>query len=168
MADALAERWGIPFRREGRVRVAEGTLDDGTAVVLLKPQTYMNRSGTALGPLLATPDFDATRDLLIVVDEVALPLGRFRLRPGGSPGGHNGLKSVQGALGNQEYARLRIGVGPKPEGWDLADYVLAPFSPDEWDTLSGLVPTFADAADCWARAGLDEAMNRFNQPRTAP
>jgi len=150
------------------VRVAEGILDDGTSVVILKPQTYMNRSGTALGPLLATPDFDPARDLLVVVDEAALPLGRFRFRADGSAGGHNGLKSVQGALGNQAWARLRIGVGLKPDSMDLADHVLDPFPADEWETLTALVPALVEATDCWTRSGIDEAMNRFNHPRTSP
>lgn len=168
LADALADRWGIAFRRDGRAHQAQGTLDDGTSVVLLKPQTYMNRSGTALGALFAEPGFDPGRDLLVVVDDVALPVGRFRFRPDGSAGGHNGLKSIEAALGHQAWARLRIGVGPKPQGWDLADYVLDAFPPDEWDALKDLVPTLVDAADCWTRAGMLEAMNRFNQPRTSP
>lgn len=137
-------------------------------MILLEPLTYMNRSGTALGPLLADREFDPSTEMLVVVDEVALPLGRFRLRPDGSAGGHNGLKSVQGALGSPAYARLRIGVGPKPEGLDLADYVLDPFPDDEWRLLTALLPTLVDAVDCWTRNGIDEAMNRFNQPRTTP
>ena len=164
----MAVHWGLTFRRAGRVRVAEGELGDGTPVVILKPQTYMNRTGTVLGPLLAEPDFEPARDLLVVVDEAALPLGRFRLRADGSAGGHNGLKSVQGALGSQAYARLRIGVGPQPDGMDLAEYVLDPFPADEWDTLTALVPSLVDATDCWAQSGITEAMNRFNQPRTSP
>ncbi len=81
---------------------------------VLKPQTYMNRSGAALAPLRALSDFDPAGDLLVLVDDVAIPLGTFRLRGAGSAGGHNGLKSIEGALQRQDYARLRIGVGPLP------------------------------------------------------
>ena len=124
----------------------------------------MNRSGAALAPLLALPDFDPARDLLILVDEVALPLGRFRLRGAGSAGGHNGLKSMEGALRRQDYARLRIGVGPAPDGLDdLADFVLAEFSREEVEELDRLLPTMAEAVECWVEEGVERAMNRFNR-----
>ena len=130
---------------------------------LLLPHTYMNRSGAALAPLRARPDFDSSRDLLILVDEVALPMGRFRLRGAGSAGGHNGLKSIEGALQRQDYARLRIGVGPPPAGLDdLADYVLAEFTPEERETLEGLLDPMAEAVECWLDEGIERAMNRFN------
>lgn len=164
LADRLAERWGFgPFRRGERARETAGTVGD-TAVKVLKPQTYMNRSGAAVAPLRALPEFDPTRHLLILVDEVALPLGKFRLRGAGSAGGHNGLKSVEGALQRQDYARLRIGVGPKPpEMDDLADYVLAEFSPDERDTLQSLLDPMADAVECWLAEGIERAMSKFNK-----
>src|SRR5262249_39081645 len=129
LADYVAAAWKLgPFRREGPARIVRGS-HRGTAVQLVKPSTYMNRSGAVLGPLrAATLPLDPTVDLLVLVDEVALPLGRFRLRAKGSAGGHNGLKSIEGALHTQEYARLRIGVGPLPPEYDdMADYVLEPF-----------------------------------------
>ena len=113
---------------------------DGTDVRLIKPTTCMNRSGAALAPLRSFPGFDPAQDLLVLVDDVALPAGRFRLRGAGSAGGHNGLKSVEGALMRQDYARLRIGVGPVPPGdRDLADFVLDEFAPEEWEALTGLL-----------------------------
>ena len=137
---------------------------DGRDVRLLKPQTYMNRSGAALAPLLGDPAFDPARDLLILVDDVATDLGRFRLRGAGSSGGHNGLKSVEGVLRRQDYARLRIGVGPLPAGTaDLSDYVLDPFPRDEREVLDGLLDTMADAVACWAAEGIERAMTRFNR-----
>ena len=137
---------------------------EGHDVLLVKPTTYMNRSGAALASLRAFPEFDASRDLLILVDDVALPVGRFRLRGAGSPGGHNGLKSVEAALRQQDYARLRIGVGPPPEGGaDLSDYVLGEFSRDEWDTMLTLLDPMADAVQCWLAEGIERAMNRFNR-----
>ncbi|MGE0554966.1 MAG: aminoacyl-tRNA hydrolase [Gemmatimonadales bacterium] len=164
VADHLARRWDLgSFRREGRVRRAAGTVRR-RAVELLKPQTFMNRSGAALAPLKARAGFDPANDLLVLVDEAALPLGRFRLRARGSPGGHNGLKSIEGALRSSEYARLRIGVGPVPEGYhDLADYVLDRFEPAEMAELEALLDPMADAVECWLADGIDEAMNRYNR-----
>lgn len=157
-------RWRLgPLRRDGRARVAEGNWNDQPVRVLL-PTTYMNRSGAALAPLLARPDFDPARDLLLLVDDVALPVGRFRLRGAGSAGGHNGLKSIEGALRRQDYPRLRIGVGPAPAGLDdLADFVLADFGRDERDALDALLPTMAESVECWLAEGIERAMTRFNR-----
>lgn len=131
--------------------------------MLLKPQTYMNRSGVALRPLLGTPAFAPSRDLLILVDDLALPLGGFRLRARGSAGGHNGLLSVEDALASQEYARLRIGIGPCPEEEDQAEWVLQPFARRELAVLADLLPELADAVECWLDEGIETAMNRFNR-----
>jgi PTH1 family peptidyl-tRNA hydrolase len=163
LADHLVARWRIgPFRRADRAREARGTWD-GRPVRVLKPQTYMNRSGAALASLRALPEFDPSRDLLVLVDDVALPLGRFRLRGAGSAGGHNGLKSVEGALQRQDYARLRIGVGPAPpELDDLAEFVLAPFAEQERRELAALLDPMAEAVESWLLAGGARAMSRFN------
>ncbi len=124
----------------------------GVPVRILKPTTFMNRSGAALASLRAEPTFNPARDLLILVDDFQIPLGTFRLRSDGSAGGHNGLKSIEGALQSQQYARLRIGVGPLPEGVsDWADYVLAPFEPDEVEQINALMPQMIEAVDKWLR-----------------
>jgi PTH1 family peptidyl-tRNA hydrolase len=164
LADHLAARWKLgEFRRGDRARMAEGDWDSHR-VRLLKPLTYMNRSGAVLAPLRALPEFDPSRDLLVLVDDVALPLGRFRLRGAGSSGGHNGLKSVEGALQRQDYARLRIGVGPAPPGLDdLAEFVLAAFEPEEQETLSELLEPMSEAVECWLDEGIEKAMSRFNR-----
>jgi PTH1 family peptidyl-tRNA hydrolase len=164
LADRLVDRWQLgPFRRGNRAREARGTWQTHP-VAVLKPQTYMNRSGAALAPLRSLPDFDPSRDLLILVDDAALPLGRFRLRGAGSAGGHNGLKSVEGVLQRQDYARLRIGVGPvPPELDDLADYVLDRFSREELGTLTELLDPMSEAVESWLENGIELAMNRFNR-----
>jgi PTH1 family peptidyl-tRNA hydrolase len=164
LADRLAERWSLgPFRRGERARVASGHRN-GTAVSVLKPQTYMNRSGAALAPLRALPGFDPAEHLLVLVDDVALPVGKFRLRGAGTAGGHNGLKSIEGALQRQDYARLRIGVGPKPPEFDdLADYVLGEFATEEYRIVADLLDPMAEAAECWLAEGIERAMTQFNK-----
>lgn len=164
LLDHLARRWGAPaFRRAQRARTTQVPVA-GRPVVLLKPQTYMNRSGAAVAPLLGNPDFDPTRDLLVLVDDVATPLGRFRLRRTGSSGGHNGLKSIEGVVRTRDYARLRIGVGAKPEGTtDLADHVLAELPADELAVVRDLLDPMAEAVECWVAEGIEVAMNRFNR-----
>jgi PTH1 family peptidyl-tRNA hydrolase len=164
LADHLARRWKLPgFKRVPAARETRGEAA-GEEVVLLKPQTYMNRSGAALASLRSLPGFDPARELLILVDEFALPLGRFRLRGAGSAGGHNGLKSIEGALRRQDYARLRIGIGPLPPGTgDSADFVLGEFSRDEREVLEALLEPMAQAVECWLGEGIEIAMNRFNR-----
>jgi PTH1 family peptidyl-tRNA hydrolase len=164
LLDHIAQRWRLPaFRRGERARETSGAVH-GADVRLLKPTTYMNRSGAALASLRARPDFDPSRDLLVLVDEVALPTGTFRLRGAGSSGGHNGLKSIEAALGRQDYARLRIGVGPKPAGLDdLSDYVLGELAREEREAIDALLDPMADAVECWLAEGIERAMNLFNR-----
>jgi PTH1 family peptidyl-tRNA hydrolase len=164
LADHLAARWRLgPFTRAERARQAVGTWD-GRAVRVIKPQTYMNRSGAALAPLRDVSDFDPASHLLVLSDDVALPVGRFRLRGAGSAGGHNGLKSIEAALQRQDYARLRIGVGLVPSGLeDLADFVLAPFEPEERRAIEDLLDPMAEAVECWMAEGVERAMSRFNR-----
>ena len=164
LADHLAARWHFPrFTRGEQARQTEGVRGE-RVVRVVKPQTYMNRSGAALAPLRALPEFDPAADLLVLVDDVALPLGKYRLRGAGSAGGHNGLKSIEGALQRQDYARLRVGVGPVPPGLiDLADFVLSPFEADERRTLDELLDPMAEAVECWLDEGIERAMTRFNR-----
>jgi PTH1 family peptidyl-tRNA hydrolase len=164
LADRIVARWQLgPFRRTDRVREARGSWKE-IPVAVLKPQTYMNRSGAALAPLRSLPTFDPSKHLLILVDDVALPVGRFRLRGAGSAGGHNGLKSVEGVLQAQDYARLRIGVGPAPPDLDdLADFVLDEFTPEERDAIEALLDPMAEAVETWLQDGIERAMNRYNR-----
>src|SRR5690606_7744390 len=129
----------------------------------LKPWTFMNRSGLAMADLGTAQGFDVGRDLLVVVDDVALDVGRIRFRPGGSAGGHNGLKSIEAALGTRDYPRLRIGVGKPPPGHDLAAWVLSPLPPEEEQRILDLLPLLTEAVEVWAHDGIEAAMSRFNR-----
>jgi PTH1 family peptidyl-tRNA hydrolase len=166
LIDHLADVWHFDgWRKDGNARVASGRVR-GHNVRLVKPQTYMNLSGAALRPYLRRESWNAANDLLVVVDEAALPLGTFRIRGSGSAGGHNGLKSIEGALGSQQYARLRIGVGPPPgreRRGGLADYVLDRFGKAEAAEVRELLPRIADATETWLVDGVETAMNRFNR-----
>ncbi len=133
--------------------MTEGSVD-GVPVRLLKPTTYMNRSGAALASLRADPAFNPATDLLILVDDFQIPCGTFRLRAEGSSGGHNGLRSIESALQSQAYARLRIGVGPLPDGVsDWSEYVLAPFTTEQVEQLEALMPQMVDAVTQWVKGG---------------
>lgn len=158
LLDRLQKEWQFErFRRVGNAHATEGRLGD-QRVRLLKPLTYMNRSGAALGALRQDPDFDFSKDLLVVVDDVALPPGKARIRPNGSAGGHNGLKSIESVLQTPEYARLRIGVGECPPGMDLADWVLSDYEQEEDERLViGLLPKLVEVAGAWVLEGTDAA-----------
>ena len=162
VVDLLADRWGLTG--EGRLRDGAALLetrrpDPIERVLLVKPMRYMNRSGGPLRAALRQTDVDVTRDLLLVTDDIDLPLGRVRLRRSGSAGGHNGLRDVIATFGTDEFNRLRIGVGRAGEA---AGHVLATFRPGERDLASEMVAVGADAAELWLREGIDAAMNAFN------
>jgi len=161
--DILAARHGGSFETApadalmARVRGVAGGL------LLAKPLTFMNRSGAAVGDLLRFFKIPV-EDLLVVVDEVALPAGQLRARPSGSAGGHNGLKSINGVLGTEQYARLRIGVGRGDPRRDLADHVLSAIPPDLRPVVDEAVVKAADAVECFARDGIEKTMQVFNAP----
>ncbi len=167
VVDHVADVWRFDrWKRDGDADVSSGMVGR-TRVKLVKPRTYMNLSGVAMRPYVRKPGWDASKDLLVVVDEIALQVGRYRIRARGSAGGHNGLKSVEGALESREYARLRVGVGPSPERVgiyrDLASFVLAPFARDEGDMIVELLPRLREAVEMWVREGTDATMNVHNR-----
>lgn len=123
----------------------------------MKPQTYMNHSGAALAPLRGDPEFDFASDLLVAVDDAALPVGKIRFRPCGSAGGHNGLKSIEAVLQSRDYARLRIGVGEAPADEDLADWVLSEFDEDDEKRVRDLMPKLEAATRAWILEGAEAA-----------
>jgi peptidyl-tRNA hydrolase, PTH1 family len=141
--------------------VVEASLD-GHRALLLSPWTYMNRSGLSVREakqFFRVPE----EDLLVVCDDLNLPLARLRVRPKGSAGGQRGLEDIIRQLGTEEFARLRIGIGPPPEGWQWTDHVLSKFTPEETDEIEQAVQRAADAVACWAREGLAACMNQYNQ-----
>jgi PTH1 family peptidyl-tRNA hydrolase len=128
-------------------------------VLLVKPMKYMNLSGGPLNAAIRQTDVDVHDDLLVICDDIDLPLGRIRLRRGGSAGGHNGLRDIISSFGTNEFNRLRVGIG---RGGETMDHVLATFKPGERELASEAIATAADAAELWLAEGIDEAMNRFN------
>ncbi len=168
--DAFASRipvWGGRGVRVDRLdcRALTASVKVGdTAVLLAKPQTYMNLSGESVKGLVHKHGIDLSR-MLVVVDDAALPLGRLRLRPDGSDGGQKGLRSIIGCLGTQNFSRLRIGIAGehlKPED-DLADYVLSRFSKAERETMGLAIERACEAIETFVREGLEAAMTRFNR-----
>ncbi len=159
--DELARRWHVESWRESFKALGAKTMHGGEAIWLAKPLTFMNLSGQAVAGLVGFYKIDPA-DLLIVADDVALPLGRLRARREGSAGGHNGFKSVIEHLGTQAFARLRIGVGRGDERRDLADHVLGRFQSDERDAVEAAVLRAADAAEAFVVDGIERVMNAFN------
>jgi PTH1 family peptidyl-tRNA hydrolase len=172
--DELARRWGVDQWRESFEALATKTVRGGEAVLLAKPLTFMNLSGRSVAGLANFYKIDPA-DVLVVTDDVALPLGRLRARRGGSDGGHNGLRSVAQSLGSQAYPRLRIGVGrgdiQSAEGRvvgrpDMVGHVLGRFRPDERDTISAAILRAADASELFIAEGIERVMNAFNAGAT--
>lgn len=164
---ALGERHRIKGRSRGAAIVGEGLID-GEPVALAQPTTMMNLSGRAVAQLVRTFNVHDLTHLLVVYDEMDLPLGTIRLRAQGSAGGHNGVKSIIQALGSQGFPRLRIGVSRPPPDMDPVDYVLTRFRPEEKPLLEKVVAVAADAVESWLTLGTEETMNRFNQWRAVP
>jgi peptidyl-tRNA hydrolase, PTH1 family len=162
VVDLLADRWGLTG--QGRVRDGAAVLEAHRPeligrVLLVKPMRFMNRSGQPLRAALRQTDVDVASELLVVADDIDLPLGRVRLRRSGSAGGHNGLRDIIAAFGTEDFNRLRVGVG---RAGTAASHVLATFRPDERELADEMVQVGADAAERWLREGIDEAMNAFN------
>lgn len=160
--DALAGRLGrfSGWSRGGGALRAEGRAGRHT-VRLIKPQQYMNRSGQVIRDLIA--DGWIAPEILVIYDDVYLPLGTLRVRPAGGTGGHQGLESIVEATGATEFPRLRIGVGPAPASADLPEYVLAPFSEEERGRLPEVIDAASECAYDAAALGLTQAMNRWNR-----
>jgi PTH1 family peptidyl-tRNA hydrolase len=170
MLDHLADVWRFSsWRKNLESEMSTGRVG-GHDVRLVKPQTYMNLSGYALRPYLNDQRISVPADLLIIVDDVALPVGRYRLRERGSSGGHNGLESIEDAVGGRTYSRLRIGVGPPADRARSAvlseDYVLDRMGKEERELVTAQFESLTGAVELWIDQGIARAMNRYNRRET--
>ena len=160
--DELAERARVPVQKL-KHRALTNTLEvGGVKVLLMKPVTYMNLSGEAVGEAARFYKLPPER-VLVISDDVSLPVGKLRIRKGGSAGGHNGLKSIIQHLGTDQFPRIKVGVGQKPHpDYDMADWVLSKFAGEDLKTITEAIRKAADAVECLIQEGPDKAMNRFN------
>jgi PTH1 family peptidyl-tRNA hydrolase len=171
--DRIANNLGIEVRnRQCRALTARATIDNktdaGEPVVLAKPETYMNLSGLSVVELVEEHQVDVTRDLIVIYDELDLPLGAIRIRQRGSSAGHNGMESILGALGTDEFLRIRLGIAPDHKVADGAKYVLTPFRKGQEAAVDELLDTAVQAVEVIIKDGPDEAMNRFNRKPEPP
>ena len=160
--DRLAKRLGTAWElnKKFTAHLAKGSLD-GDKIFLCKPQGYMNLSGQSVVPLAQFYQIPSER-IMVVVDDIDLPLSAVRMRPGGGTGGHLGLDSIQGSLGKNDFARLRLGVGRPEPNRDVSGFVLGKFAEAETELLGRLLETAADQLACWVRQGIGPAMNNYN------
>jgi len=161
--DRVADDCGVEVRnRQCRALTARAVIEE-QQVLLAKPETYMNLSGLSVRELVAKHELDPVRDLIVIYDELDLPLGTIRIRQRGSSAGHNGMESVIGALGTQEFLRIRLGIGPDRKIRDSVKYVLAPFRKRELKKVDEVLDNAAEAVKVTLREGPAAAMNRFNR-----
>lgn len=167
--DRLQQRWAPTETAKSRFGgLAIECAVKGVKTLLVKPLTYMNRSGQTVSQAIAFYKADAATDLLVLVDEAAINCGAIKLRPSGSDGGHNGLADIQRALGSEVYPRLRIGIGPRPPMIVLHDFVLGRFGTTEWPLVQSAIEKTCDAVEMFVGQGLEAAMNKFNRKDDLP
>lgn len=164
--DALADVAGISvIERKHKAIVGKGVLD-GQRVILVKPQTYMNLSGESVRDVIDYYKVDETQELIVISDDTSLDVGNIRVRKKGSAGGHNGLKNIIAHLGHDTFMRVKMGVGEKPKGYDLADYVLGHFTGDERKVMDEAAKSAIEAIRMMMGGEIDRAMNQFNRKST--
>ena len=160
--DELVDRYHIGGpERFGKSMIGKGRIGD-RKVILVKPLTYMNLSGTAVRELIDFYKIDPESELIVISDDVDLEPGRLRIRKQGSAGGQNGLRHIVQCLGTQKFIRIRVGTGSKPEGWELADWVLSRFTMDDRALVDDAIVRAADAVAAICTDGIDKAMNVYN------
>jgi PTH1 family peptidyl-tRNA hydrolase len=161
--DRLADQWGVQVRNRQHQAMTARALIGSERVVLAKPATYMNLSGMSVRELLAAHQINPATELIVIYDELDLPWGTIRVRERGGSAGHNGMESVIGALGTQEFMRVRLGVRPQRKPSDGAKYLLAPFRKGQLKMIDELLDTAAEAVNVIVKEGPAKAMNRFNR-----
>ena len=160
--DALAERFQIPLNLKKHKAIYGSGYIEGQKVILAQPQTFMNLSGESVRELADFYKVPET-DIIVIYDDISLDVGQLRLRKKGSAGGHNGIKSIIQHLDSQDFPRIKVGVGEKPAGWDLADHVLAPFPKDQEELVQTGIKRASDALVCLLTEDMDAAMNQYNR-----
>ena len=163
--DLLAEKYNIAVdTKKHRAYIGKGIIG-GQKVILAKPQTYMNLSGESVRSLVEYYKVDPETELLIIFDDISLDVGQLRIRKKGSAGGHNGIKNIIANLGTSVFQRIKVGVGEKPKGYDLADYVLDRFSKEERELIKEGFECAAEAVAMITAGEIDQAMNKYNRKR---
>jgi len=162
MIDALADKYGIKITEKKHKALCGTGVIEGVKVLLVKPETYMNLSGESVREIMNFYKLDPEEDMLVIYDDISLAPGNIRIRKKGSAGGHNGIKSIIAHADTQNFMRIKVGVGEKPSGWDLADYVLGHFSDDDNAKLKEIMPDVMQAAALMVQGDVDKAMNDFN------
>ena len=160
--DALAEKYNISISESGHKALFGKGMIGGQKVILAKPQTFMNLSGESVAELLHYYKIDPEEELIVIYDDINLAPGKLRIRPKGSAGGHNGIKNIIAHLGTQIFPRIRVGVGEKPKGWDLADYVLGRFSKEEEPVIREALDKTTKACCEIITEDVTSAMNKYN------
>ena len=160
--DLLGQRHNIGYPEDGHKAMFGKGRIGSEKVVLAKPLTFMNLSGESIAELCRYFKVDVATELIVIYDDISLDVGKLRIRKSGSAGGHNGMKNIIRLLGTEDFCRVRIGVGEKPKGWDLADYVLGHFSEEEEPLMEKAFEQAADAVELILSEGPDAAMKRFN------
>ena len=167
VVDRLAEKYQIAVdTKKHRALIGKGVIE-GQKVLLVKPQTYMNLSGESIRSLVEYYKIDPEEELIVIYDDISLEPGKIRIRKKGSAGGHNGIKNIIAQLGTQNFQRIKVGVGEKPKGWDLADYVLSRFGAEEQKIMDEAFGEAAEAAVMMMTTGAERAMNHYNAKKKA-
>jgi len=160
--DAIADKYGISVKEKKHKALCGTGVIEGNKVLLVKPETYMNLSGESIREIMNFYKLDPEEDMLVIFDDISLAPGNIRIRKKGSAGGHNGIKSLIAHTGTQGFMRIKVGVGEKPSGWDLADYVLGHFSEEDNVKLKEVMPDIVNAAVLMMQGDVDKAMNDYN------
>ena len=160
--DAIAEKNNINVLEKKHKAIVGKGFVNGEKVVLVKPQTFMNLSGESVREVVDFYKVDPQKELIVIYDDISLAVGALRIRKKGSAGGHNGIKNIIQHLGNENFERIRIGVGEKPAGFDLADYVLGHFTQSELKDIDSGIDNAVKAAELLVKGEIDAAMNQFN------
>ena len=161
--DAYADAYGIDVNSRKFKAFAGKGMAEGEKVILIKPLTYMNLSGEAIREACEYYKIDPEEELIVIFDDIALPVGNLRVRPKGSAGGHNGIKNIIACLGTENFKRIRIGVGEKPSRMDLADYVLGHFTKEDMEAEKEACKNAIEAVNMLMDGKTEEAMNKFNR-----